>query len=143
MGDRDWLAAAEHDLAFHRALSALAGNSRMSATYEQMLAQTLLLLQTAGSANARLRSDMPPAIHRELLAALLAGDVEGAARRHRPPLPPRRGPPVRGARRDLGLDGAARARDTLSTVDDVAPSPSASARGPVSSSSRWTGSATT
>ena len=80
MGDGDWLAAAGHDLAFHRALVALAGNRRMSATYEQMLAQTLLLLQTAGSANARLRSDMPPAIHRELHAALVAGDVAGAAR---------------------------------------------------------------
>lgn len=80
MRDGDWLAAAGHDLAFHRALIALAGNSRMSATYEQMLAQTLLLLQTAGAANARLRSDMPPAVHRELHAALLAGDVQGAAR---------------------------------------------------------------
>lgn len=80
MADHDWLAAAGHDLAFHRALVALADNRRMSATYEQMLAQTLLLLQTAGSANARLRSDMPPSIHRELHAALLAGDVEGAAR---------------------------------------------------------------
>jgi DNA-binding GntR family transcriptional regulator len=78
MVESDWLAAADHDLAFHRALVALAGNGRMSATYEQMLAQTLLLLRTAGSANARLRSDMPPAIHRELHAALLAGDV-GAA----------------------------------------------------------------
>ena len=78
MGESDWLAAADHDLAFHRALVALAGNGRMSATYEQMLAQTLLLLRTAGSANARLRSDMPPAIHRELHAALLAGDVDAA-----------------------------------------------------------------
>jgi DNA-binding GntR family transcriptional regulator len=80
MAGADWLAAAGHDLAFHRALVALAGNRRMSATYEQMLAQTLLLLQTAGSANARLRSDMPPAIHRELHAALLAGDVGAAGR---------------------------------------------------------------
>ena len=43
MADGDWLAA-DNDLAFHRALVALAGNGRMSATYEQMLAQTLLLL---------------------------------------------------------------------------------------------------
>ena len=72
MADGDWLAGAENDLAFHRSLVGLAGNGRMSATYEQMLTQTLLLLRTAGSASARLRTEMPAEIHRDLLAALRA-----------------------------------------------------------------------
>ena len=69
---------AENDLAFHRSLVGLAGNGRMSATYEQMLTQTLLLLRTAGSASARLRTEMPAAIHRDLLAALVQRDPAAA-----------------------------------------------------------------
>ena len=78
MADGDWLAGAENDLAFHRALVGLAGNGRMSATYEQMLTQTLLLLRTTGSASARLRTEMPAAIHRDLLAALVQRDASAA-----------------------------------------------------------------
>ena len=81
MADGDWLAGAENDLAFHRSLVGLAGNGRMSATYEQMLTQTLLLLRTAGSASARLRTEMPAEIHRDLLAALVQRDSAAANER--------------------------------------------------------------
>jgi DNA-binding GntR family transcriptional regulator len=73
---RDYLAAAEHDLAFHRALLALTGNGRMAAIYDQMLSQTMLLLRTAAEANPTLRTGIEPAVHRDLWNALLARDAE-------------------------------------------------------------------
>jgi DNA-binding GntR family transcriptional regulator len=42
-----YLDLAVHDLAFHRALVALAGNARIATLTEQMLTQTMLLLRTA------------------------------------------------------------------------------------------------
>jgi DNA-binding GntR family transcriptional regulator len=74
-----YLDLAIHDLAFHRALVALAGNRRMTTISEQMLTQTMLLLRTAARYNPTLRSTMRPEAHRDILAALLARD-EPAAR---------------------------------------------------------------
>jgi DNA-binding GntR family transcriptional regulator len=68
----DYLEAAVHDLAFHRGIVALAGNERMSAIYEQMLTQTMLLLRTAAEGNPTLRSGMRRSAHRDILDALLA-----------------------------------------------------------------------
>ena len=72
----DYLEQAVHDLAFHRSLVALAGNARMTNTYEAMLTQTMLLLRVAAGESAALRADLKPAAHREILSALLARDEE-------------------------------------------------------------------
>jgi DNA-binding GntR family transcriptional regulator len=74
----DYLQNSAHDLAFHRRLVALAGNSRMSAVYEQMLMQTAHLLRTAAEGNPSLQATMRPSAHREILAALIARDPERA-----------------------------------------------------------------
>jgi DNA-binding GntR family transcriptional regulator len=76
----DYLEVAEHDLGFHRALVALAGNGRMSAIEEQMLAQTTLLLRTAAEGNPTLRTGIERSAHRDILDALLARDA-GLTRR--------------------------------------------------------------
>jgi DNA-binding GntR family transcriptional regulator len=77
---RDYLVVAEHDLAFHRALVALAGNGRMAAIEDQMLAQTALLLRSAAEANPTLRTGIRRTAHRDILAALLARDAEASRR---------------------------------------------------------------
>jgi len=69
-----YLVSAEHDLAFHRGLLALAGNERMAVIYDQMLAQTLLLLRTTAEGNPTLRRGMRRSAHRDMLAALAARD---------------------------------------------------------------------
>jgi DNA-binding GntR family transcriptional regulator len=74
-----YLDQAVHDLAFHRALVALARNERMAVMYEQMLTQTMLLLRTAALENPALRTDLRRAAHRDILRALLDRD-EAAAR---------------------------------------------------------------
>lgn len=74
-----YLDRSPHDVAFHRDYVALAGNHRMNAIGDQMLTQTMLLLRTAATDNPALRSDMRPAAHRAILAALLDRD-EAAAR---------------------------------------------------------------
>ena len=76
----DYLAAAEHDLAFHRALVGLTGNGRMTAIYERMLTQTMLLLRTAAEANPMLQTSIRPSAHRDIHAGLVHRDP-GAARR--------------------------------------------------------------
>jgi DNA-binding GntR family transcriptional regulator len=75
-----YLAASEHDLAFHRELAGLAANGRLAAMAGQMLSTTALLLRTAAESNPTLRSDMDPAVHGAILDALLARD-EAASRR--------------------------------------------------------------
>jgi DNA-binding GntR family transcriptional regulator len=70
----DYLETAVHDLAFHRAIVALAANGRMAAIYEQMLTQTMLLLRTAAEGNPALRSSLRRSAHRDILQALLARD---------------------------------------------------------------------
>lgn len=72
----DYLEAAAHDLEFHRALVALAANARMSAIYEHMLTQTMLLLRSAAQATPTLRSELRPTAHRDILAALRARDAQ-------------------------------------------------------------------
>lgn len=69
-----YLEGAEHDLAFHRHLVALAGNTRISAIEEQMLTQTMLLLRTAAESNPTLRTAIEPSVHRDIHEALLARD---------------------------------------------------------------------
>ncbi|HSI79153.1 MAG TPA: GntR family transcriptional regulator [Solirubrobacterales bacterium] len=73
-----YLESAVHDLAFHRAILALAGNQRMAAIYDQMLAQTMLLLRAAADENPGLRAEMRASAHRDILAALVARDEERA-----------------------------------------------------------------
>lgn len=74
----DYLENSKHDLAFHRGLVALAGNERMTAIYEQMLTQTAHLLRIAAQGNPTLQTRIRPAIHRDILKALLARDPESA-----------------------------------------------------------------
>jgi DNA-binding GntR family transcriptional regulator len=73
-----YLDQAVHDLAFHRALVALARNERMATMYEQMLTQTMLLLRTASLENPALRTDLRRAAHRDILQALLDRDEDAA-----------------------------------------------------------------
>jgi DNA-binding GntR family transcriptional regulator len=74
----DYLDAAVHDLAFHRRIVALGGNQRMAGIYDQMLAQTMLLLRMAAESIPTLRSSMRPSAHRDILAALVARDEDAA-----------------------------------------------------------------
>ncbi len=67
-----------HDLAFHRGLVSGSANERMTAINEQMLMQTAHLLRTAVAANPTLQSTVRPSAHRDILAALLVGDLEAA-----------------------------------------------------------------
>jgi DNA-binding GntR family transcriptional regulator len=71
-----YLAAAVHDLAFHRAIVDLARNERMSAIYDQMLTQTMLLLRATAEVNVELRTALRPAAHREIFDALVARDPD-------------------------------------------------------------------
>lgn len=73
-----YLESAVHDLAFHRGILALSGNVRMAAIYDQMLAQTMLLLRAAAQESPRLRDTMRASAHRDILEALLARDEERA-----------------------------------------------------------------
>ena len=66
------------DLAFHRELVALSGNARMVAIYEQMLAQTQLLVRNAAAANPGLAGAMKRSAHRDIQEAILAGDSDQA-----------------------------------------------------------------
>jgi DNA-binding GntR family transcriptional regulator len=50
----------------------------MTTTNEQMLRQTEHLVLTAASANPTLRSTVRASVHRDILAALMAGDVVAA-----------------------------------------------------------------
>ncbi|HEY7381386.1 MAG TPA: GntR family transcriptional regulator [Gaiella sp.] len=78
LGAGDYLANSVHDLAFHRALVALAGNSRMTAINEQMLRQTAHLLRSAAEATPALQTPIRPAAHRDIVAALRARDPDAA-----------------------------------------------------------------
>ena len=69
---------AAHDFEFHRRLVGLAGNQRMTAINDTMLAQTALLLRTAARANPTLRTDMERPVHRAILDALGSRDVRRA-----------------------------------------------------------------
>lgn len=71
----DYLVTADRDLAFHRGIVALAGNGRMAAIYDQMVAQTMLLLRTAAARSPTLRTGMDRPVHRDLLDALLSRDL--------------------------------------------------------------------
>jgi DNA-binding GntR family transcriptional regulator len=69
-----------HDLAFHRTLIAASGNERMIAIHEQMLMQTAHLLRTAAAANPTLQSTVRKSAHRDILAALVAGDADATVK---------------------------------------------------------------
>jgi len=77
-GTGDYLANSVHDLAFHRALVALAGNGRMTAINERMLTQTAHLLRVAARATPTLQTTIRPSAHRDIVAALAAGDADAA-----------------------------------------------------------------
>lgn len=77
-GGGAYLDRSPDDMAFHRALIALAGNSRMIAINDQMLSQTMMLLSVAARENESLRTDMRPAAHRAIFDALVARDADGA-----------------------------------------------------------------
>jgi DNA-binding GntR family transcriptional regulator len=79
-GSGTYLDSAVHDLAFHRAFVALVANQRMVAIYDQMLAQTMLLLRAAAERNPQLRAEMRKSAHRDILDALRERDEEGARR---------------------------------------------------------------
>lgn len=76
--DVDYLESATLDLQFHRQLVALRRNPRMTAMYEQMLAQTMLLLRSAAESSPTLRRGMPSAVHRDIIDALQARNPERA-----------------------------------------------------------------
>jgi DNA-binding GntR family transcriptional regulator len=78
-GGGDYLANSVHDLAFHRTLVTLSGNARMGAINEQMLTLTAHPLRAAADASPTLQTTIPPAVHRDILEALAARDVEAAA----------------------------------------------------------------
>jgi len=64
------------DLEFHRRMFEAAGNSRLLAVFDQWADQTVLLMRAAEDPAVRL---VPaPALHRDILAALLARDVPAA-----------------------------------------------------------------
>lgn len=73
-----YLDAAEHDIAFHRALVELTGNRRLIAVYEQMLSTTMLLLRTAADRSPALQTVMEAWVHRDIVAALVARDAARA-----------------------------------------------------------------
>jgi DNA-binding GntR family transcriptional regulator len=74
----DWNAAITADARFHLTLIKLAKNKRMETIYEQMGAQTVLLLVTASSSDVSLRGAPLQAIHRAIADAVVARDVEAA-----------------------------------------------------------------
>jgi len=74
----DYLENSAHDLAFHRTLVAIAGNSRMVTIYNQMLTQTAHLLRIAAEANPTLQTTIRPSAHRDILDAVAQHDADRA-----------------------------------------------------------------
>jgi DNA-binding GntR family transcriptional regulator len=74
----DWNAAALADNEFHLTLVRLSKNERMAVIYEQMGSQTILLLVTAAETDVSLRGAPLQAIHRAIIDAVVARDVERA-----------------------------------------------------------------
>jgi DNA-binding GntR family transcriptional regulator len=66
------------DIDFHREIFRLAGNSRASAIFEQLAAQTALLLRNAMEMNPSLRLSPPDEVHSRIVDALLARNAEAA-----------------------------------------------------------------
>jgi DNA-binding GntR family transcriptional regulator len=64
------------DLAFHREILSVAGNSRMSVLYEQLATQTAVLLRNAMDMNPSLKLSPPDAVHQSMLDAIEARDVD-------------------------------------------------------------------
>jgi DNA-binding GntR family transcriptional regulator len=76
----DWNAAITADAAFHLALVRLAKNKRLTTIYEQMGAQTVLLLVTASQSDVALRGAPLQAIHRAIADAVLARNQDAGLR---------------------------------------------------------------
>jgi DNA-binding GntR family transcriptional regulator len=72
----DWNAAITADAQFHLALVKLAKNKRLTTIYEQMGAQTVLLLVTASQSDVALRGAPLQAIHRAIADAVVARDQD-------------------------------------------------------------------
>lgn len=68
------------DLAFHSRLVALSGNSRLIASYDQMVVQTQLHAVNAADVNPRLRRPMKRTAHRNIINAMVAHSPERSAR---------------------------------------------------------------
>lgn len=66
------------DMEFHREIFKIAGNSRAMAMFEQLAAQTALLLRNAMEMNPTLRFSPPDEVHASLADALLARNAEAA-----------------------------------------------------------------
>ena len=75
----DYTESLAADLAFHRALVTLSGNERLIPLYDQMLAQTQLLIRTAAADNPMLGHALRRSAHREIHDALAARDPDAAA----------------------------------------------------------------
>jgi|SRR5579862_8585772 len=74
----DWNAAITADAQFHLVLVNLAKNKRLTTIYEQMGAQTVLLLVTASQSDVSLRGAPLQAIHRAIADAVVARDADAA-----------------------------------------------------------------
>jgi GntR family transcriptional regulator of gluconate operon len=74
----DWNAAITADAEFHLTLVKLAKNKRMTTIYEQMGAQTVLLLVTASQSDVSLRGAPLQAIHRAIADAVVGRDANAA-----------------------------------------------------------------
>jgi DNA-binding GntR family transcriptional regulator len=79
-GGSDWNAAITADAHFHLELVKLAKNKRMVTIYDQMGAQTVLLLVTGVQSDVSLRGAPLQAIHRAILDSVVARDADGARR---------------------------------------------------------------
>lgn len=74
----DYGVSLDADLAFHREIVSLSGDTRLVATYGQMLSQTKLLVRTAAVANPALTLAQRPSAHRDILEALIGRDADRA-----------------------------------------------------------------
>jgi DNA-binding GntR family transcriptional regulator len=74
-----WMAAVTADKAFHRSVIRLAKNSRMDTIYDQMTAQTLLLLLTAAETDRSLHLAPLGDVHRSIARAISRRDAKAAS----------------------------------------------------------------
>jgi GntR family transcriptional regulator of gluconate operon len=65
------------DLDFHREIFRVAGNTRMTALFEQFASQTAMLLRAAMQMNPTLRISPPDEVHEGIIEALVARDEAG------------------------------------------------------------------
>jgi GntR family transcriptional regulator of gluconate operon len=76
----DLAGAWDADMAFHRTYCRLSGNGRLLELFDQLAAQTVLLMRTTLDSHASLAWTPPVALHRDIAQAIAARDVVGATR---------------------------------------------------------------